>query len=140
MIIHVIWLELGLSVRWTGRSPGTGLPTSQGDFTNSYTIPGHGRLQGTDRAVTTCCLPLNRGIPSYLQVLVYPSTTPVHKETTYTPSVPDPMDRQVKDIGKPKGTTNRRPDLTLLLLIQVYECLSSKLNMFGEPAKCYNNG
>ena len=28
----ITWLELELSVRWMGRSPGTGLPASQGDF------------------------------------------------------------------------------------------------------------
>jgi hypothetical protein len=50
---------------------------------------------------------------------MYPSTTPVYKETTYTSRVLDPMDRQVKDIGKPKGTTKRHPNLTLLLLILV---------------------
>jgi hypothetical protein len=44
---------------------------------------------------------------------------PMYKETTYTPRVSDPTDRQVKDIGKPKETTNRHPNLTRLLLIQI---------------------
>jgi hypothetical protein len=69
-----------------------------------------------DRDIITFRLPLNRGIPSYPYVPMYPSTTPVYKETTYTPSVPDPIDRQIKDIGKPEGTTNRHPNLTLLLI------------------------
>jgi hypothetical protein len=50
---------------------------------------------------------------------MYPSTMPMYKETTYTLPIPDPMDRQVKDIGKPEGTTNHHPNLALLLLIQV---------------------
>jgi hypothetical protein len=66
------------------RSPGTGLPVHR-DFTNSYTIPKRGGLQGTDRAITTCRLPLNRGAPSYPKVLVYLSTMPVYKKTTHIP-------------------------------------------------------
>jgi hypothetical protein len=66
----------------------TGLPANQGDFTNSYTIPEHGGLQGTDRAIITCHLTLNHGVPSYPKVPMHPSTTPVYKETTYTPSGP----------------------------------------------------
>ena len=38
-----------------------------------------------DRAVTTYRLPLNRGAPSHSKVPVYPSTTPVYKETTRIP-------------------------------------------------------
>ena len=38
-----------------------------------------------DKAVTTCRLPLNRGISSYLKVPVHPTTTHVYKETTYIP-------------------------------------------------------
>jgi hypothetical protein len=34
-------------------------------LSDSYKIPERGGLQGTDRAVTTCHLPLNRRIPSY---------------------------------------------------------------------------
>jgi hypothetical protein len=104
------------------RSLDTGLPANQGDFTNSYTIPERGALQRTDRVVTTYRLPLNRGAPSYPQVSMYPSTTPVYKETTYTaipPQVPDPTDRQVKGIGKPEGTTNHHFNLALNLLIQI---------------------
>ena len=69
-------------------------------------------------AVTTSCLPLNRGASSYPKVPVYPSTMPMYKETTHIPRVLNPMDWQVKDMGKPKGTTNHHLNLTLLLLIQ----------------------
>jgi hypothetical protein len=86
---------------------------------DSYTIPEHGGLQGMNRAITSCRLPLNHGIPSYPQVLVYPSTMPVYKETTYTPRVPDLTDQQVMDIGKPEGTMNHHLNLTLLLLMLV---------------------
>ena len=46
-------------------------------------ISERGGLQGMDRDITTCHLPLNYGAPSYLKVPVYPSTTPVYKETTH---------------------------------------------------------
>ena len=75
--------------------PGLDLPSYR-DFMNSYTIPKHGGLQGTERAVTTCRLPLNRGAPSYLKVPVHSSTTPVYKETTHIPWDFDPTDRQAK--------------------------------------------
>ena len=52
---------------------------------NSYTIPERGGLQGMDMAVTTYCLPLNHGAPSYPKVSVHPSTTPMYKETTHIP-------------------------------------------------------
>jgi hypothetical protein len=48
-------------------------------------IPKHWGLQGMDRAVTTCRLPLNRGAPSYPNVLMHLGTTPVYKETTHIP-------------------------------------------------------
>jgi hypothetical protein len=64
-----------------------GLPSHR-DFTNSYRIPEHGGLQGMDRAVTTCHLPLNRGEPSYPMVVVHPSTMPVYKETTHILGTP----------------------------------------------------
>jgi hypothetical protein len=50
---------------------------------------------------------------------MYLSTMPMYKETTYTPRVPEPTDRQVKDIGKSEGTMNFHPNLTLLLLILI---------------------
>ena len=36
-----------------------------------------------------------------------------------SPWVPDPMDRQVKDLGTPEGTMNHHLNLALILLIQV---------------------
>ena len=67
-------------------------------------------LQGTDRAVTTYRLPLNRGIPSYPKVLVYPSTMPMYKETTHIPLGLRPYGSTSKNMGKPEGMTNHHPD------------------------------
>jgi hypothetical protein len=89
-----------------GEIPGLGLPGHR-DFTNSYTNTKHGGLQGMDRAVTTCRLPLNRGALSYSKVPMYPSTMPVYKETTHIPLGLQPYGLTSKNMGKPEGTTNR---------------------------------
>jgi hypothetical protein len=60
------------------------------DFTNSYTTPERGGIQRTDRAITTYHLPHYRGMPSYSQVLVHPSTMLAYKETTHVPYGPQP--------------------------------------------------
>jgi hypothetical protein len=86
---------------------------------DSYTIPKREGLQGTDRAVTTCRLPLNRGIPSYPQIPCTRAPCPCTKKLPIPPRVPDPTDWQIKDIDKPEETTNRHLNLTLLLLILV---------------------
>jgi hypothetical protein len=80
---------------------------SHRDFMNSYTILEFGGLQGTDRAITTCRLPLNRGALSYPKVPVHPSTTPVYKETTHILPGLQPYRLTSKNMGKPKETTNR---------------------------------
>ena len=72
-------------------------------FKNSYTLRGRGGLQGTDRAVTTCRLPLNRGIGMHPPGPLYPSTMLTYNGPTQVPRVPDPTDRQVRDLGIPEG-------------------------------------
>ena len=67
------------------RPPSTGLPATSCDNLDSYTLQIRGGLQGTNRAVTTCRLPLNRGAPSYPKVFVHLGTMPVYKETTHIP-------------------------------------------------------
>jgi hypothetical protein len=51
------------------------------------------------------------------RVLQYPSTMLAYTETIQIPRVPDPMDRQVKDLGTPNGTMNRHLNLALILII-----------------------
>ena len=74
---------------------------------NSYTIPEHGGLQGMDRAITTCCLPLNHGAPSYLKVPMHPSTLPMYKETTHIP--PGLRPYQSTSIGHGQTRRNDEP-------------------------------
>jgi hypothetical protein len=78
------WLRVRTKCEMDREIPSLGLPGHR-DFTNSYTNPERWGLQGMDRAVITCRLPLNRGVSSYPKVPVYPSTTPVYKETTHVP-------------------------------------------------------
>jgi hypothetical protein len=53
----------------------------------------------------------------YSLVPPYPSTMLEYVETTQVPWVPDPTDRQVKDLGTPEGMINRHLNLALILLI-----------------------
>jgi hypothetical protein len=67
-----------------GENPGPGLPGHR-DFTNSYMNTRTWGITRDRQVVTTYCLPLNHGAPSYSKVPVYPSTTPIYKETTHIP-------------------------------------------------------
>jgi len=106
-------------MRWVGRPPSTGLLATSCDNLDSYTLPEHGGLRRKDRAVTTCHLPLNRGVPSYPKVPVHPDNMLVYKETTHIPPGLRPYGSTSKDMGNPEGTTNRHLNLALLLIIQV---------------------
>jgi hypothetical protein len=44
---------------------------------------------------------------------IYSGTSPVYIVTTKSPVVPDPMDRQVKNLGVPEGMMNRHLYLAL---------------------------
>jgi hypothetical protein len=92
-----------------GEIPGLGLPSHR-DFSNSYTIPRCGGLQGTNRFVANCRLPLNCGISSYPKVPVYSSTMPVYKDTTHIPPRIQPYRLTSKNMGKLEGMTNHHPN------------------------------
>jgi hypothetical protein len=47
----------------------------------------------------------------------YPSTMLAYTKTTQIPRVPDPTDRQVKNLGTLNGTMNRNFNFTLILII-----------------------
>jgi hypothetical protein len=68
-----------------GEISGHWFASKPGRLQDSYTISRHGGLQGMDRAVTTCRIPLNCGIPSYPKVPMHSSTMLVYKETTHIP-------------------------------------------------------
>jgi hypothetical protein len=118
MIIQVIQLELHLSLRWTGRSPGLVCQAIETLRTPTW-IPERGGLQGMARAITTFRLPLNRGAPSYSNVPMHPSTTPMYKETTYIPPGLQPYGLTSKNMGNPKEWRTATSTLVLLLRIQV---------------------
>ena len=118
MIIKVIWLELELGLRWTGRSPGTSLPISHRDFMNSYM---NTQTWGITRDGQGCHhLPPTPqpGAPSYPKVPVHPSTMPMYKETTHIPQDSDPTDWQARIWATPKERRAVTSTLALLLLIQ----------------------
>jgi hypothetical protein len=59
-----------------------------------------------DKAITTCCLPLNRVTLSNPKVPVHLSTTPMYKETTHTPGT-----QPYGLTGKGYGQTQRNYEL-----------------------------
>jgi hypothetical protein len=119
MIIQVIWLELGLNLRWTQRSLSTGLPASTRDFKTPTQYPNMGDYEGRTGLSPPATYPSNPGALSYSKVPVHPSTTPCTRKLPISPWVPSPTDWQVKDMGNPEGTTNRHLNLPLLQLIQI---------------------
>jgi hypothetical protein len=80
-------------------------------------IPERGGLQGMDRAVTTCRLPLNRGAPSYPKIPVYLSTMLMYKETSNIPTGLRPYGSTSIGHGQTQGMTNRHLNLVLILII-----------------------
>jgi hypothetical protein len=57
-------------------------------FMHSYTLAEHGGLQGMDRAVTTCRLPLDCGLGMQTPATIYLGTTPTYILTTLVPLGP----------------------------------------------------
>jgi hypothetical protein len=98
--------------------PSTSLPATSCHNLDSYTPNERGGVQGMDRAITTCCLPLvhRKGnaitqpyIPQHLA-----GTSPVYIVTTQAPPVVhDPTDQHVKNLGVPKDMMNRHLYLAL---------------------------
>jgi hypothetical protein len=92
-------------MRWVGRPLSTGLPATSCDNLDSYTLPEHGGLRRTDRAVTTGRLPLNCGVRQCIHLFLYTRAPRLCIEKLpKSPRDSDPMDRQVKDLGTPEGT------------------------------------
>jgi len=79
-------------------------------FKNSYTLCGRGGLQGMDRAVTTCRLPLNRGIGMHPPGPLYPSTMLTYNGPTQVPPGPRPYG----STGKRLGHTRRHDETPYL--------------------------
>ena len=118
MIIQVTELVLGLSVKQVGRPPSTSLPATSCDNLDSYTPVERGGLQGTDRVVTTCRLPLNRGKGQCIHLSLHTQAPRLRiQKLPKSPRVPDPTNRQVKDLGTPDGMMNRHLNFSLILII-----------------------
>ena len=83
------------------------------DNLDSYTPVERGGLQGTDRVVTTCRLPLNRGKGQCIDLSLHTQAPRLRiQKLLKSPRVPDPMDRQVKNLSTPKGTMNHHLKLS----------------------------
>ena len=94
------------------------MPASSCDNLDSYTLDEHGGLQGTDRAVTTYRLSLNRGKEKCIHLSLHTQAPRLRiQKLPKSPWVPDPMDRQVKDLGTPDGTMNRYLNSALIPII-----------------------
>ena len=105
-------------MKQVGRPLSTGLPTVSCDNLDSYTPVERGELQGMDKAITTCRLPLNRGKGQCIHLSLHTKAPRLRIEKlSISPWVPDPTDRQVKNLGTPDGTVNRHLNLALFLII-----------------------
>ena len=73
-----------------------------------------GGLQGTDKAITTYRLPLNCGKGQCIHLSLHTQAPRLRiQKLPKSPWVPDPTDRQVKDLGTPNGKMNRHLNLAL---------------------------
>ena len=105
-------------MKQVGRPPSTGPSTTSCDNLDSYTPIERGELQGTDRAVTTCRLPLNREKGQCIHLSLHTQAQRLRiQKLPKSPWVPDPTDRQVKNLGTPNGTMNHHLNFALILII-----------------------
>jgi hypothetical protein len=105
-------------VKQVERPPSTGLPATSCDDLDSYTPVKRGGLQGMDRAVPTYRLPLNRGKGQCIHLSLHTQASRLCiQKLPKSPRVPDPIDRQVKDLGTPDRTMNHHLNFALILII-----------------------
>jgi hypothetical protein len=95
----------GRSGHWSTSRPGRHLRTP-------IRIPERGELQGTNRAITTCRLPLNHGTSSHSKVSIYPSTIPMYKETICIPPKPRPYGSTSIGYGQTRRNDKPPPRLS----------------------------
>jgi hypothetical protein len=118
MIIQVIWLELGLCLRWTGRFPSTGLPASTRDFKTPIQYPNVGDYKGQTGLSPPAAYPSTMGHHHIQRFPCIRAPRPCTRKLPISPG-PRPYGLTGKGYGQPKGTTNRHLNLPLLLLIQI---------------------
>ena len=105
-------------MKQVGRPSSTGLPATSYDNLDSYTLVERGRLQGTNRAVTTCRLPLNRGKGQCIHLSLHTQAPRLRMQKLPKSTwIPNPTDWQVKDLGTPESTMNRHLNLALIPII-----------------------
>ena len=105
-------------MKQVGRPLSTGLPTVSCDNLDSYTPVERGELQGMDKAITTCRLPLNRGKGQCIHLSLHTQAPCLRiQKLPKIPWVPDPTDWQVKNLGTPNGTMNRHLNFALIPII-----------------------
>ena len=105
-------------MKQVGRPLSTGLPTTSYDNLDFYTPVEPRGLQGTDRAVTICRLPLNCGKGQCIHLSLHTQAPRLRiQKLPKSLRVPDPTDRQVKDMGIPNGTMNRHLNFALIPII-----------------------
>ena len=105
-------------MKQVGRPPSTSLPATSCDNLDSYTLVERGGLQGMDRAVTTCRLPLNRGKGQCIHLSLHTQAPRLRMQKLPKSTwIPNPTDWQVKDLGTPNGTMNRNLNFALILII-----------------------
>ena len=127
MIIQITWLELDLSVRWTGRSPSTGLPASARDFKTPTQYPDVGDYKGRIGLSPPTAYPSAGG---HRHIRRFPCTRAPRLCTKKLPISPqdfDPTDQQARTWANPKEQWTTTSTLALLLLIQIIWMIKHKV-------------
>ena len=119
MIIQVIWLEIELSLRWTGRSLSTGLPASMRDFKTPTQYPDVEDYKGRTGLSPPTTYPSTMG---YCHIQRFPcSRAPClcTRKLTISPWDSNPTDWQARIWAHPKAWWIATSTLALILLISV---------------------
>ena len=127
MIIQVTWLELELSVRWTGRSPSTSLPASARDFKTPTQYSDVGDYMGWTGLSPPTAYPSTVG---HCHIQRFPCTRapcPCIRKLPISPWDSDPTDQQARIWANPKERWTVTSTLALFLLIQTIWMIKHKV-------------
>ena len=128
MIIQATWLELELSVRWTGRSSSTGLLASVRYFKTPTQYPDMGDYKGRTRLSPPASYPSTMGYHHIWRFLCTQAPCPCIRKLSISPLDSDHMDQQAFLVPLPwiqnlvatlRNVNNRHLNLALLLIIRV---------------------
>ena len=127
MIIQTIWLELKLSVRWTGRSPGNGRLARQGDFKTPTQYLDMGDYKGWIGLSPPAAYPSTVGYHHIQRLPCTRAPCPCTRKLPISPWDSNPTDWQARIWANPKERRTVTSTLPLLLLTQIIWIIKHKV-------------